>query len=69
MNITTVIGRGPSNLFAADDGAREVTERLSRDAGYDPVFVGGLEHATPSRATCSGTHDSPQFRRNSTSTG
>ena len=35
----------PSNLFAADDGARAVTERLSRDAGYDPVFVGGLEHA------------------------
>jgi 8-hydroxy-5-deazaflavin:NADPH oxidoreductase len=35
----------PSSLYAAEDGAREVTERLSRDAGYDPVFVGGLEHA------------------------
>jgi predicted dinucleotide-binding enzyme len=35
----------PSNLYAADDEAREVTERLIRDAGYDPVFAGGLEHA------------------------
>jgi 8-hydroxy-5-deazaflavin:NADPH oxidoreductase len=35
----------PSNLFAAEQGAREVTERLSRDAGYEPVFVGGLELA------------------------
>ena len=35
----------PSNLYAAEDGAREVTEQLSRDAGYDPVFVGGLEQA------------------------
>jgi hypothetical protein len=22
-----------------------VTEQLNRDAGYDPVFLGGLEHA------------------------
>jgi predicted dinucleotide-binding enzyme len=35
----------PSNFFAADDGAREVTEELIRDAGYDPLDVGGLEHA------------------------
>ena len=35
----------PSNLYAADDAAREVTERLIRDAGYDPVHVGGLEQA------------------------
>jgi predicted dinucleotide-binding enzyme len=35
----------PSNLFAADDEAREVTERLIRDAGYEPAYVGGLEHA------------------------
>ena len=35
----------PSNLFAAEDGAREIAEQLNRDAGYDPVFVGGLEHA------------------------
>ena len=35
----------PSNLFAADDDAREVTEQLISDAGYDPVYTGGLEMA------------------------
>jgi predicted dinucleotide-binding enzyme len=35
----------PSCLYAADDAARDVTEQLIRDAGYDPVSVGGLEHA------------------------
>jgi predicted dinucleotide-binding enzyme len=35
----------PGNLYAADDEAREMTEQLIRDAGYDPVNVGGLEHA------------------------
>jgi len=35
----------PSNLFAADDEAREVTEQLIRDAGYEPVYVGGLDQA------------------------
>jgi predicted dinucleotide-binding enzyme len=35
----------PSNLFAADDDARAVTEQLIRDAGYEPAYVGGLEHA------------------------
>ena len=35
----------PSNLYAADDGAREVTEQLIRDAGYEPVYAGGLENA------------------------
>jgi predicted dinucleotide-binding enzyme len=35
----------PGNLFAADDEAREVTEQLIRDAGYEPVYAGGLEHA------------------------
>lgn len=35
----------PSNFFAADDDARVVTEQLIRDAGYDPLYVGGLEHA------------------------
>jgi 8-hydroxy-5-deazaflavin:NADPH oxidoreductase len=35
----------PSNLYAADDDAREVTERLIADAGWDPVYVGGLEMA------------------------
>jgi predicted dinucleotide-binding enzyme len=35
----------PGNFYAADDGAREVTEQLIRDAGYDPIPVGGLENA------------------------
>ncbi|HEY1564126.1 MAG TPA: hypothetical protein VGF72_05530 [Gaiellaceae bacterium] len=35
----------PSNLYCAEDEAREVTERLIRDAGYDPVNAGGLENA------------------------
>jgi predicted dinucleotide-binding enzyme len=35
----------PSNLYCADDGARDVTEQLIRDAGFDPVDLGGLEHA------------------------
>ena len=35
----------PSNLYCADDEAREVTEQLIRDAGYDPVDAGGLDNA------------------------
>ena len=35
----------PSNLHATEDGARRMVERLSRDAGFDPVSVGGLENA------------------------
>ncbi|HVS84801.1 MAG TPA: hypothetical protein VHD91_04150 [Gaiellaceae bacterium] len=35
----------PSNLFCAEDEARELTEQLSRDAGYDPVYAGGLDRA------------------------
>ena len=35
----------PSNLYCAEDGAREVTEQLIRDAGYDPVDAGGLDKA------------------------
>ncbi|MFL5937542.1 MAG: NADPH-dependent F420 reductase [Gaiellaceae bacterium] len=35
----------PGCLFAADPEAREVTEQLIRDAGYEPVSAGGLENA------------------------
>jgi 8-hydroxy-5-deazaflavin:NADPH oxidoreductase len=35
----------PSCLYAADADAVEVIEQLIRDAGYDPVSVGGLENA------------------------
>ncbi|HUC34644.1 MAG TPA: hypothetical protein VMR48_03000 [Gaiellaceae bacterium] len=35
----------PSMVYAADDGAREVTETLIRAAGFEPVSAGGLENA------------------------
>ena len=35
----------PGCLYVADDDAREVAERLIRDAGYEPVGAGGLENA------------------------
>ncbi len=35
----------PSNLYCADDEAREAAEQLSRDAGYEPVYAGGLDKA------------------------
>jgi predicted dinucleotide-binding enzyme len=34
----------PSCLYTADEEAREVTEQLIRDAGYDPVSLGGIEN-------------------------
>jgi predicted dinucleotide-binding enzyme len=37
--------RRPGNLYAADDEAREVTEQLIRDAGYEPLHAGALENA------------------------
>jgi predicted dinucleotide-binding enzyme len=35
----------PGNLLAADDGAREAAEQLTRDAGFEPLFTGGLDKA------------------------
>jgi len=35
----------PGNFYVAEDEAREVTEQLIHDAGYDPINVGGLENA------------------------
>lgn len=35
----------PSCLYAAEDEARAVTEQLIRDAGYEPVSLGGLDAA------------------------
>jgi predicted dinucleotide-binding enzyme len=35
----------PSCLYAADEEAQAVTEQLIRDAGYEPVGLGGLESA------------------------
>jgi 8-hydroxy-5-deazaflavin:NADPH oxidoreductase len=35
----------PGCLYAAEDNARETAEQLIRDAGYEPVSLGGLDHA------------------------
>jgi predicted dinucleotide-binding enzyme len=35
----------PGNIYTADDDAREVTEQLIRDAGFDPVYGGNLDNA------------------------
>jgi 8-hydroxy-5-deazaflavin:NADPH oxidoreductase len=35
----------PSQVYAADDEARQITEQLIRAAGYEPVSAGGLENA------------------------
>lgn len=35
----------PSSLYCGEDEAREVAEQLIRDAGYEPVYAGGLENA------------------------
>jgi hypothetical protein len=35
----------PSNIWTGDEEAREVVEQLVRDAGYDPVYAGGLDKA------------------------
>jgi predicted dinucleotide-binding enzyme len=35
----------PSCLYAAEDDAREMTEQLIRDAGYEPVSLGGIDNA------------------------
>jgi predicted dinucleotide-binding enzyme len=35
----------PSNVWTGDEEARSVVEQLIRDAGYDPVYAGGLDNA------------------------
>ncbi len=37
----------PGNLWCGDEEARGVVEQLIRDAGYDPIYAGGLENAAP----------------------
>ena len=40
----------PGNLWCGDDEAREIVEQLNRDAGFDPIYVGGLDNAGPQEA-------------------
>jgi 8-hydroxy-5-deazaflavin:NADPH oxidoreductase len=35
----------PSNIYASDDNARDITEQLITDAGFEPVYAGGLDMA------------------------
>jgi predicted dinucleotide-binding enzyme len=35
----------PGNIWTGDEEAREAVEQLSRDAGYEPLYGGELEHA------------------------
>jgi predicted dinucleotide-binding enzyme len=35
----------PSNVWCGDEEARAAVEQLSRDAGYEPVFMGPLDNA------------------------
>src|SRR5947209_5313369 len=35
----------PSNIWCGDEEARATVEQLNRDAGYDPIYAGGLENA------------------------
>jgi predicted dinucleotide-binding enzyme len=35
----------PANVYCSDEEAREVTERLIRDAGYEPAYAGDLDRA------------------------
>jgi predicted dinucleotide-binding enzyme len=35
----------PSNIWSGDEEARDAVEQLTRDAGYEPVYAGGLENA------------------------
>ncbi len=35
----------PGNLWCGDEQARGVLEQLNRDAGYEPIYAGGLENA------------------------
>jgi predicted dinucleotide-binding enzyme len=36
---------GGAKLYGADEEAREATEQLIPDAGYEPVSIGGIENA------------------------
>jgi predicted dinucleotide-binding enzyme len=38
-------GSRPGNLWCGDEQTREVVDQLSHDAGYEPIYAGGLENA------------------------
>jgi predicted dinucleotide-binding enzyme len=40
----------PDNVWCGDEDARGVVEQLIRDAGYDPIYAGGLDKAAVSES-------------------
>ncbi len=40
----------PGNIWTGDEEARDVVEQLIRDAGYEPVYAGGLDNAAAQEA-------------------
>jgi 8-hydroxy-5-deazaflavin:NADPH oxidoreductase len=36
----------PGNLWCGDEEARATVEQLIRDAGYEPIYAGGIENAS-----------------------
>jgi 8-hydroxy-5-deazaflavin:NADPH oxidoreductase len=43
-------GSRPGNIWTGDEEARDVVENLIRDAGYEPVYAGGLDNAAAQEA-------------------
>ena len=43
-------GARPGNIWSGDEEAKDVLEQLIRDAGYEPVYAGGLENAAAQEA-------------------
>jgi 8-hydroxy-5-deazaflavin:NADPH oxidoreductase len=41
----------PGNLWCGDEETRAVVERLTEDAGFDPIYAGGLENAAAQEAS------------------
>lgn len=44
-------GAIPGNIWCGDDEARAVVEQLNHDAGYDPIYAGGLDKAAVQEST------------------
>ena len=36
-------GTRPSNIWSGDEEARSIVEQLNHDAGYEPVYAGGMD--------------------------
>jgi hypothetical protein len=50
LDLLDGVSTRPSNMWCGDEEARAVVEQLNRDAGYEPVYAGGLENASSQEA-------------------